>query len=81
MVAAKDRISNKRPGYTGGYIVCFTDIPRLPDLVSQFFINQQGFDVDIGEHGGIVADPRLYCLLHNQTLFGDSSALLGQCPK
>ncbi len=28
-------------------------IPSLPNLVSQILVNQQGFDVDLGEHPGI----------------------------
>ncbi len=28
----------------------FSYYPRLPDLISQSFINQQGFDVEFGEH-------------------------------
>ncbi len=42
--------SNQHPGYTGGLTVGFACIPRLPDLIRQFLINQQGFDVDFGEY-------------------------------
>jgi len=29
-------------------------IPSLPNLVRQFRINQQGFDIDLAEHGRTV---------------------------
>jgi hypothetical protein len=48
----KRKFNYEYPGYTGGLIVCFASIPSLPNLISQFLINQQGFDVDLGEHGG-----------------------------
>ena len=45
------RCGNQHPDNTGGFIVCLTRIPSLPNLVSQFLINQQGFDVEFDEHG------------------------------
>ncbi len=32
-------------------IAYLTSAPHLPNLISQFLIDQQGFDVDFGEHG------------------------------
>ena len=49
--------SNQHPGYAGGLIINLPLIPSLPHLVSQLLINQQGFDVDFGEHG-----QRMACL-------------------
>jgi hypothetical protein len=48
--------SNQHPGYTGGFIVGLASIPNLPHLIRQTLINQQGFDVDFGEH-----DLRMAC--------------------
>ncbi len=42
--------SYKPPRQPSHLIVCFVSIPNL---ISQFLINQQGFDVDFGEHPGI----------------------------
>jgi len=33
----------------------------LPNLISQFLINQQGFDVDFGERGRMMACSWVYC--------------------
>ena len=41
----------EHPGYAGNLIINLPPIPSLPNLISQFLINQQGFDVDLGEHG------------------------------
>ena len=43
--------SNKQPSYADSFIVGFTTIPRLPNLISQILIKEKGFDVDFGEHG------------------------------
>jgi hypothetical protein len=32
-------------------MVNLPSIPSLPNLISHFLINQQGFDVDFGEQG------------------------------
>ena len=40
-------------------------IPQFPHLVSQFFVNQQGFDVDFGEHEASVTGLWIECLVRN----------------
>ena len=47
-------IGNKLPRYTYTIIVNQISIPLLPNLVSQFLINQYSLDVDFGEHGRTV---------------------------
>ena len=44
-------VSYKPPRYADNLIINLPSIPSLPNLISQFIINQQGFDVDFGEHG------------------------------
>ena len=39
------------PRQPGGQIINLPNTPSLPNLISQFLINQQGFDIDFGEHG------------------------------
>ena len=41
----------EHPGYAGNLIINLPFIPNFPNLIHQFLINQQGFDVDFGEHG------------------------------
>jgi len=48
-----EKPSNQHPGYTRCTVVQDLSIPSLPDLVSQFLINQQSFYLDFGEHGTI----------------------------
>ena len=55
--ASIPRTSNQHPGYTGDFVVCFAVEPLFPNLISQYLINQQGFDVDFGEHGGMMTPP------------------------
>jgi hypothetical protein len=45
----------ERPGYASNLIINLPLIPSLPNLISQFLIDQQSFDVDFGEHGQRVA--------------------------
>jgi hypothetical protein len=42
--------SPRQPRYL---IIYHTRIPSLPNLISQFLINQQGIDIDFGEHPDI----------------------------
>ncbi len=62
--AMAERMMNQRmpatqkappPSARSHKIVHIPSIPQLPNLVSQPLINQQGFDVDFGEHGRTVA--------------------------
>jgi len=46
-------------GYPEPYAVCyeiayFVSIPSLPNLISEFLINQQCFDVDFGEQAEVM---------------------------
>ena len=52
--ARRDRIKYpSRP--RRNFIRNYPSIPQLPHLIRQFLINQQGFDVDFGEHGHRIA--------------------------
>ncbi len=42
--------SYKPPRQPSHLIVCFVSIPSLPNLIGQFIINEQGFDLEFGEH-------------------------------
>jgi len=42
-------------------IIDITIGSQIPNLISQFLINQQGFDVDFGEHGLRMAGSWAYC--------------------
>ena len=61
--------SDQHPGYTGGFIGHFAVMPQHPNLIGQFIINQQGFDVGFGEHSARVSpglsprQPNNCCLL------------------
>ena len=46
----KRTFNYEHPGYAGNLIINLPRIPSLPNLISSFLINQQGFDVDFGEH-------------------------------
>ncbi len=53
--------SNYRPPHPGRLIPTeLPGIPSLPNLISQFLINQQGFDVGFGEHGQRMACSRCH---------------------
>ena len=45
------RTRNKLLHRRGNYIVYFPSIPFIPNLIGQVLVNQQGLDVDFGEHG------------------------------
>ncbi len=42
---------HRPPRHTSRQII---NLPSNPSLISRFLINQQGFDVDFGEHGLLV---------------------------
>ncbi len=47
-------VSSKSPRYADNLIINLPTVPSLQNLISQFLINQQGLDVDFGEHGRTV---------------------------
>jgi hypothetical protein len=45
-------VHNKPPRQKHYLIINLPNIPSFPNLISQFLIDQQDFDVDFGEHSG-----------------------------
>ena len=80
--------SYKPPRQPSLLIVCFVSIPSLPNLISQFLIHQQSFDVDLGEHGLRVARSWTYCLakrtavdsVHLQAIHGPAAPAIFDQP-
>ena len=71
--------SNYRPPHPGRLIPTeLPGIPSLPNLISQFLINQQGFDVGFGEHGWRMelSWPRLLALGREFSLCLNDSTLV-----
>ena len=57
--------SNEHPGYRCGPIISVLGIPQPPNLVSQLLVNEQGFDVEFGEHVASMTGRWVACLVRS----------------